>query len=645
MVQQTIAPYGSWTSTITTDLIVAGTINLGQIAVDGSDIYWLEGRPAEGGRNVLMHYSPDGPIRELTPAPFNVRTRVHEYGGGAYWLAEGVVYFVNFSDQRLYCLRPGQPPTPITPALPLRYADGVVDKARQRLICVREDHSRPGQEAINTLVALPLAGDETGGQILVSGNDFYATPRLSPNGQQLAWLTWHHPNMPWDGCELWLADLAPDGSVGQARLIAGGPNESIFQPEWSPAGVLHFVSDRTGWWNLYRWHNDQTEALCPRPAEFGLPQWVFAMTTYGFTPAGQLLCTYLENGQFQLATLSEQEGLLPIAVPYTFIANPRLGANFVVFAGGSPTEMAAIVRVDLSAQQMTILRPSTNLSLPANWLSVPEAIEFPTSNNKTAHAFFYPPRNPDYAAPAGELPPLLVISHGGPTSSANSTLSLNIQYWTSRGFGVLDVNYGGSSGYGREYRQRLNGQWGVVDVEDCINGANYLVERGRADGKRLLIRGGSAGGYTTLAALAFHQFFAAGASYYGIGDLEAMVADTHKFESRYLDTLLAPYPAGKALYHSRSPIHFVENLNCPVIFFQGLEDKVVPPNQAEMMFAALKAKGLAVAYLPFEGEQHGFRQAATIKRTLEAELYFYGKIFGFVPAGTIPPVSIQNLTV
>lgn len=644
MVQQTIAPYGSWTSTITTDLIVAGTINLGQIAVDGSDIYWLEGRPAEGGRNVLMRYSQDGQIRELTPAPFNVRTRVHEYGGGAYWVADGVVYFVNFSDQRLYCLRPGQEPTPITPALPLRYADGVVDKARQRLICVREDHSRPEQEALNTLVALPLNGDETGGQLLVGGNDFYASPRLSPNGQQLAWLTWHHPNMPWDGCELWLADLAPDGSVGQARLIAGGPNEAIFQPEWSPAGVLHFVSDRTGWWNLYRWHNDQTEALCPRPAEFGLPQWVFGMTTYGFTPAGQLLCTYLKNGQFQLATLSEQEGLLPIAIPYTFIANPRLGGNFVVFAGGSPTEMAAIVRVDLAAQQMTILRSSTSLSLSANWLSVPEAIEFPTSHNKTAHAFFYPPRNPDYAAPAGDLPPLLVISHGGPTSSANSILSLNIQYWTSRGFGVLDVNYGGSSGYGREYRQRLNGQWGVVDVEDCMNGANYLVERGRADGKRLLIRGGSAGGYTTLAALAFHQFFAAGASYYGIGDLDAMVADTHKFESRYLDTLLAPYPAGKALYHSRSPIHFVENLNCPVIFFQGLEDKVVPPNQTEMMFAALKAKGLAVAYLPFEGEQHGFRKAATIKRTLEAELYFYGKIFGFVPAGNISPVSIENLT-
>lgn len=644
MVQQTIAPHGSWISSITTDLIVAGTISLGQIAVDGSDIYWLEGRPTEGGRNVLMAYSADGQIRELTPAPLNVRTRVHEYGGGAYWVDDGLVYFVNYGDQRLYCLRPGQKPTPITPNLPLRYADGVIDKARQRMICVREDHSRPGQEAINTIVALPLEGDEMGGQLLVSGNDFYATPRLSPDGQQLAWLTWHHPNMPWDGCELWLADLAPDGGLANARLIAGGPNESIFQPEWSPAGLLHFVSDRTGWWNLYRWHNNQAEALCPRMAEFGLPQWLFGMTTYGFTPAGQLLCTYLQNGQFQLATLSQQEGLLPISIPYTFITNPRLGANFVAFVGGSPTEMAAIVRVDLSAQQLTILRRSSNLSLSSNWLSVPEAIEFPTNNGKMAHAFFYPPRNPDYAAPAGTTPPLLVISHGGPTSSANSTLSLNIQYWTSRGFGVLDVNYGGSSGYGREYRQRLNGQWGVVDVEDCLNGAAYLVAGGQADGKRLIIRGGSAGGYTTLAALAFHQLFAAGASYYGIGDLEAMAVDTHKFESRYLDNLIAPYPAGKALYYSRSPIHFVEKLNCPVIFFQGLEDKVVPPNQAEMMFAALSDKGLPVAYLPFEGEQHGFRQAATIKRTLEAELYFYGKIFGFVPAGAIPPVLIRNLT-
>ena len=634
-----VAPYGSWKSPITSDLIVSGTIGLSDVALDGEDTYWIESRPSEKGRNCIVRRTPDGQFNDVTPAGFNARTTVHEYGGGAYVVSEGVIYFSNFADQRIYRQTPGSTPQPVTLSEKMYYADGVIDRRRDRMISVREDHTAPGRDAINTIVSINLAGDEAG-SILISGNDFYSSPRLSPDGNHLAWLTWNHPNMPWDGTELWVAKLDADGSVGGAELIAGGKSESIFQPEWSPGGVLHFVSDRTGWWNLYRWREGQTEALYEMEAEFGLPQWGFRMSTYGFESGDRIICAYNDQGNWRLASLDcGARKLEPIDTPYTEISSLRVAANRAVFVGGSPTEALSVVSLDLATRKLETLRRSSSVELDEGYLSIPQSIEYPTEGDSTegkltAHAFFYPPQNRDYAAGPNERPPLLVIGHGGPTGASTTTLKLMIQYWTSRGIGVLDVNYGGSTGYGRAYRERLNGNWGIVDVDDCVNGALYLVERGLADGDRLIIRGGSAGGYTTLAALTFRDVFKAGASYYGVSDLEALEQDCHKFESRYNTSLIGPYPERQDLYKARSPIHFTDNLSCPIILFQGLEDKVVPPNQAEMMFDAARAKGLPVAYIPFEGEQHGFRQAKNIKSSLDAELYFYSKVFGF-------PVDVQ----
>lgn len=655
MTLPTVAPYGAWKSPITSDLIVAGTVRLGQIRLADADVYWTEGRPTEGGRNVIVRCTPDGRTTDLTPAPFNARTRVHEYGGGEFVVDGDTVIFSNFADQRLYRQDAGGAPRPITPELPLRYADAVVDRGRGRLICVREDHTAADREAVNAIVALTMDGDAAGGEVLVAGNDFYASPRLSPDGNRLAWQTWHHPNMPWDGCEMWVADVLAGGALGARVLVAGGPDESIFQPQWSPAGVLHFVSDRTGWWNLYRWQDGRVEPLTEMPAEFGLPQWVFGMSTYAFASATQIICAYTQDGVWRLASLDTTTRVLTaFDLPYTEYGNicARPGAAF--FSAASPVQAAAIVRLDLGTGALTTLRRSSQTTVDAGYLSMPQAIEFPTEGGLTAHGIFYPPANRDFVAPGeapgevpgeapGERPPLLVLSHGGPTGAASTSLSLATQYWTSRGFAVLDVNYGGSTGYGRAYRQRLDDAWGIVDVDDCVNGARYLVARGLVDERRLAIRGGSAGGYTTLAALTFRSLFSAGASHFGISDLEAMATDTHKFESRYLDRLVGPYPARRDLYIARSPIHFTERLSAPMILLQGLEDKVVPPNQAEMMFAAVKAKGLPVAYVPFEGEQHGFRKAENIKRAMEAELYFYSRIFGFTLADPVEPAPIANL--
>lgn len=629
MTEKIIAPYGSWKSPITSDLIVAGTVGLSEIALDGDDIYWIEGRAAESGRNCIVRRSPDGTTSDRTPQGFNARTTAHEYGGGAYLVRDGVIYFSNFSDQRLYRQTADGAPQPITTSEKLRYADGVIDERRNRMIAVREDHTLSDHDCLNTIVSISLDGD-TGGTVIVEGNDFYSSPRLSPDGRHLAWLTWNHPNLPWDGTELWLADIDDDGALGERRLVAGGTRESIFQPEWSPDGRLHFVSDRTGWWNLYRYADGQTEALCPLQAEFGMPQWVFRMSTYGFASADLLVCAFNEQGNWQAGLLDTRTRQLErIPTPYTEISSLRVAGDRAVFCGGSPTQALSIVQLDLATQTTTVLRRSNALEMDPGYLAIPETIEFPTANQLTAFAFFYAPRNRDYQAPADEKPPLIVISHGGPTSAATTTLKLNIQYWTSRGFGVLDVNYGGSTGYGRAYRERLNGNWGIVDVEDCVNGARYLVAQDKVDLERLIIRGGSAGGYTTLAALTFRDYFKAGASYYGISDLELLEQDCHKFESRYNHSMIGPYPDNIELYKTRSPIHFTERLSCPIILFQGLDDKVVPPNQAEMLYAAAKAKGLPVAYIPFAGEAHGFRQAANIKRSLDGELYFYSRVFGF----------------
>ena len=643
MPEPKIAPYGSWKSPITSDLIVAETIGLGGTAIEGADVYWMELRPKEGGRLVVVRRTQDGKMTDLTPTPFNARTRVHEYGGRAYAVAGGTAYFSNFADQRLYRQDPGAEPRPITPEIALRYADYVVDRRRNLLFCVREDHTAPG-EAVNTLVTVKCDGDESGGQVIISGNNFYSSPRLSPDGSRLAWLTWNHPNMPWDGTELWVGEVNADGALGHAERVAGGPAESIFQPEWSPDGVLYFVSDRTGWWNLYRWQKGNIEPLCPMEAEFGEPQWNFGMSTYAFESAGRIICTYTQKGTYHLASLDTATlKLEEIPTPYTDMGSVRAAPGRVLFLAGSPTEPWSIVHLDLRTRQFEILRRTSAIKVTPGYVSTPEEIEFPTGGGLTAHAFFYAPRNRDFTAPAGEKPPLIVMSHGGPTAAVSGVFNPNIQYWTSRGFAVMDVNYGGSTGYSRAYRQRLNGQWGVVDVHDCANGAHYLAAQDRVDGERLIIRGGSAGGYTTLAALTFQSIFKAGASHFGISDLETMTKDTHKFESRYLDTLVAPYPARRDIYVERSPIHFTQRLSSAMILFQGLEDKIVPPDQSEKMFEAVRAKELPVAYLAFEGEQHGFRKAENIKRTLDAELYFYSKVFKFDLADPVEPVEIENL--
>lgn len=635
---------GSWKSPITIDAVFADALGLGGISVRGDDIYWLESRAAEGGRSVLVHRGADGECRDLNDAPLSLRSRVHEYGGGAYVLGDGVVYFSNDADQALYAMDLRTRVASVIAGEPgLRYADAIVDGVHRRLIVVREDHRVAGREPQNTLVAIALDAPHAQTE-LASGADFYSSPRLSGDGRQLAWLSWMHPNMPWDGSSLWLATVGTDGAIGVPTLVAGGDSESIFQPEFSSRGELIFVSDRSGWWNLYRWRRGETRALCELDAEFGAPQWTFGMSLYGLARDGGIVCVFRRRGDSQLALLDPDSGRLTgIATPYRDIADVKVGDGFVVFVGGSPTQAPALVRLDLASCRCDVLRRSSPLQIDEAYVSLPQAIAFPTTDGKSAHAFFYAPRNRDYAMPEGAKPPLRVLNHGGPTSATTPTFSAAIQYWTSRGVAIVDVNYGGSSGYGRAYRQRLNGQWGVVDVDDAVNAARYLVGRGLVDGDKLCIKGGSAGGYTTLAALTFRDTFKAGASYYGIGDLETLVRDTHKFESRYLDSLVGPYPAMQSLYRERSPIHHTDRLSTPLILFQGLLDKVVPSNQSQAMFDAVRAKGLPVAYVSFPNERHGFRTLEANRRALSAEFYFYSRVFGFEPADAIEPVEIVNL--
>ncbi len=613
---------------------------LSGVLADGEDLYWCELRPAEEGRVVLVRRSPDGGIADLTPPGFNVRTRVHEYGGGAFAADGGTVWFSNFADQRLYRQDRGGEPQPISEPVDRRYADAAVDRGRDLLYAVREDHTAAGREAVNTIVALGLSGGAE--KVVVEGNDFYSNPRLSPDGSRLCWLAWNHPHLPWDGTELWVGEVADDGSVGRSKRVAGGGEVSIFQPEWSPESVLHYVSDASGWWNLYRLEEDGPRELVPMNAEFGLPQWVFRQATYAFAGEGRIACSWIDRGVGGFGVI--ENGLLTnIENGFTSFGWVAAGASDAFFVAGSATALTAIVRQPLDGGAPEVLRSSVDLPIDAGWFSVPETIEFPTEGGRTAFAFYYPPFNPEFEGPTAELPPLLVHSHGGPTGAASSVLNLQTQFWTSRGWGLVDVNYGGSTGYGTEYRRRLNGNWGIVDVDDCVNAARHLVELGLADPRRVAIAGGSAGGYTTLAALTTRDFFRAGANHFGLSDLIPFAEETHKFESRYLFSLIGPWPEAAELYRERSPLIHVEDLNCPLIVFQGLEDKIVPPNQSELIVDAARRKGLPVAYLAFPGEQHGFRQAKNIKRSLEGELYFYSRVFDFALAEDIEPVPIENL--
>lgn len=637
-----LAAYGSWSSPLTADTILASSIGLVAVVLDGDNIYWLEARPQEKGRNVLVRYA-GGRTEDITPAPFNVRTRVHEYGGGAFVIDQGTIYFSNDADGRIYIQSPGQFPQPLTPSGPQRYADLVLDSQRRRIMAVCEKPALAGAEPDNLLVSLDL---KTGRVItLAQGSDFYAAPRLSPDGQYLAWFSWEHPHMPWDSSQLWLAEISDNGDLVNSRCLAGQDLlESIHEPKWGPDGNLYFASDRSGWWNLYRYHRGEVQALYPMAAEFAYPHWVFGLSTYTFVDADTILCTYSQDGYWHLALLDQRHRLLTaLQTTDSNFASLDCNSQTLVCIASSPTTPARVMAYDLSSQVWQVLKHSSDMVLAPAYLSIPQTIRFATGDNQIAYAWYYPPQNQDYQAPAGERPPLLVKSHGGPTAQASNALNLRVQYWTSRGFAYLDVNYGGSTGYGRAYRQRLEGQWGRVDVEDCVSAAQYLVAQGWVDGQKLAISGSSAGGYTTLAALTFHNTFKAGASYYGVSDLEALAQDTHKFESRYLDRLVGPYPQAIDRYRQRSPIYALDRLHCPVIFFQGLEDQIVPPNQAEAMVAALREKGIPVAYVPFAEEQHGFRSAANIKRALEGEFYFYSRIFGFTPAETLAPVEIVNL--
>ena len=639
MTAPTVAACGTWLSPITAARVAAGVRPVSAPRIVGDRVLWLQSLPEEGGRMAVATAGGDGAGRIVTPAPFNVRSRVHEYGGGAYAAAGDTIWFSHHADNLVYAQAGAAAPVAITADGAQRHADLELDARHHRLIAVREQHGGDG-EARNTIVGLNLDG--SGSATLVAGADFYASARVSPEGRRLAWLSWNHPNMPWQGTELWLAAIADDGTLTHARCVAGGPDESLCQPVWSPDGRLYVVSDRSGFWNLYRLAVGGLAPVLPMDAEFGLPQWVFAQSSYGFAGPGEIIATCRENAISRLLRIDVRTGTATtLPTPFDDIAELRVGDGFAVVEAGAPTLPTCIAAIALAGGAVTVLARSTDDVPDASLLSVPRAISFASADGRTAHAFHYPPRNAGFAMPAGERPPLIVIGHGGPTSMATNTLKLATQFWTSRGFAVLDVNYGGSTGFGRAYRQLLSGQWGVVDVQDCIAGARHLVEVGLADGERLAIRGGSAGGYTTLAALAFHDVFKAGASYYGVGDLRALDADTHKFESRYTTDLLAPMPERERLYAERSPIHAADRLSCPVIFFQGMDDKVVPPAQASTMVAALRTQGIAVAHLEFEGEGHGFRHKETMQRALEAELSFYGQVFGFEPPGAIERVTLS----
>ena len=635
-----VASFGSWRSPISAEMLVEATIRIGDLSVDGDTLYWVESRPSEAGRNVIAHQTANGDVEDVLPDPFSARTLAHEYGGGAMLASGGTVYFSNFADQRVWKVIPGQAPSPVTGEGPLRFADFRHDAGRNRLISVCEDHASGG-EPENRIVAIDLAQGTVGD--LVTGSDFYSSPRLSPDGKRLAWLSWNHPNMPWDGTDLWEAAIQDDGRLAEARLVAGGREESIFQPEWAPDGSLFFVSDRTNWWNLYRDHHGAVTAVTTTDSEFGAPQWLFGMTTYDFDTHGNVVTRFTKDGRWRLATVSAEDSTLsPIALPFSNVFSVHVGESKCFAELGSSTEPDMLAEIDVATRSWRPIRTTSPTRPDPGYTSIPETIEFPTDGGRSAHAFYYPPTNKDFRGPDGDAPPLLIIIHGGPTSQTSAQYRLSTQYWTSRGFAICDVNYGGSTGYGREYRNRLRGNWGIVDVADATNAALFLASQGKANAKQLIIRGGSAGGYTTLACLAFRDVFCCGASYYGVSDLALLARDTHKFESRYLDRMVGPYPAAADLYKERSPIEHMDRFNSPIILFQGLEDKVVPPNQAEEILASLKERGVPVAYVPFAGEQHGFRKSENIIRAHEAELYFYAKILGISLPDTIEPVEIFN---
>jgi dipeptidyl aminopeptidase/acylaminoacyl peptidase len=541
------------------------------------------------------------------------------------------VVFVNDRDQRLYRLDEGAAgPVPLTAEGTLRFADLQFDPARPRIVCVAES-ARPGGEPENFLASVELA---TGAVVpLHRGEDFYAFPRMDPAGKRLAFLSWNHPDMPWDACRLYVAELRDDGSLAEPICVAGGEQEAIFAPQWSPTGELTFVSDRSGFHNLYRRSADgRVTCIHAAAADFAAPLWVFGLSTYAWLDDQTLICAFQRAGLWHLATVDCRSGRLEtIPCRLTELGLLFASAGRAVFAGGSASHGMALYAYDRAAGRMHLVYQPSRSPLAAAAVAHPHSHDFPTADGETAHGLLYLPHHPKYQGRKAERPPLIVVCHGGPTAATSTALNLGIQFWTSRGFAVLDVNYRGSTGYGRAYRKLLDGQWGVADVEDCVAGARALAEAGLVDGGRMAIRGSSAGGLTVLCALAFHDVFAAGASYYGVCDLESLAQDTHKFESHYLESLVGPYPARRDLYQSRSPLLAADRISCPVIFFHGEEDRVVPKAQALAMAKALQRRGLDAPVLLFPDEQHGFRRQETIEAALGAELEFYGRVFGLEP--------------
>lgn len=637
------APYGSWKSPVTSELLATGIVELSDPMFDGDDAYWVEGRPQEQGRYVIVKRTADGTVHDVLPEGFSARSLVHEYGGLCYAVRDSVVYFSNYADQRLYRIEPGALPRAITDEPPSprawRYAHPIVTQDGSHLICVRERHERG--EVINDLVLLSADGSDSP-RVIAEDHDFFDAPTLSNDGERLAWISWDHPQMPWDGTELHEAQLSPSLTVTSERAVCGGLQESVVQPRYGVNGMLYYISDRTGWWNLYADAPGGSIALAARSAEFADVAWHFGASSYQPCDDGSIIITWAEHGSSHLGVIAVDGELTEVPLDWTVIGVIKSKNGVVLAIAGSAVEPVSIVEIELASGRSSVLRASQLTSVDSGYFSVPQSIEFPTENNLSAYAFYYPPTNRDFSAPDGDLPPLIVSSHGGPTASCSALFDYWTQYWTSRGFAVVDVNYGGSGGYGRDYRERIKGAWGIVDLDDCLNAARYLAETGRADVKKFLIHGGSAGGYTTLCAVTFSDAFAAGASYYGISDLGAWNTDTHKFESRYSDGLIGPWPQREDLYIERSPIFHTDLMRTPVILFQGLEDKIVPPAQAQIMADALRRNGVPFAYLSFEGEQHGFRQAKNIIRRAEAELYFYGRVLRFEPADVIEPVEIEN---
>ncbi|WP_456600560.1 dipeptidyl-peptidase 5 [Blastococcus sp. SYSU DS0616] len=638
-------PHGSWPTPVTSELVVRAAARLGEVVVDGDDVWWAESRPAEGGRTALVRRSPDGVVTDALPAPWNARTRVHEYGGGAWTVSDGVLWFTEFSDQRLYRLAPGDgSPVAVTPepAVPsgVRHADLTV--VADGVLAVRETHTASGAAAdvVNEIV---LVRPDGATEVLVSGPDFVSDPRPGPDGVTLAWLQWDHPDMPWDA-----AQLVVRSGDGNETVVAGGPGESVVQPTWSPDGTLWFLCDRTDVWSLYRRRpGGAPDLVLDAGSDIAGPQWVFGQSRYALLADGRGVLAYGRAGRDRLAVLSPGAEPRELDLPYgTFRYLTAQGTSVVCVAGG-PASEPVVLRVDVDNGAAEVLRPARDLELDPAWFSRPEHVTFPTEDRGTgigvAHAQVYPPANPEVTPPEGSLPPLVVVVHGGPTAAAVPVLNLEIQYWTSRGFCVADVDYRGSVGYGRRYRDALQGRWGVVDLDDVVACARFLADAGRVDPARMAIRGGSAGGYTTLAALSMRPgVFTAGASHYGVADLGALAAETHKFESRYLDGLVAPWPEGADVYAERSPINHVDTLDTPLAVFQGDEDAVVPPSQAEAIVAALRDKAVPHAYLLFPGEQHGFRKAENIRAALDGELSFYAQVWGFdlPPGEAIEPIAV-----